>query len=334
MPRLCVYNVEWFENLFQNNTNDLSNTQDDRDRINALGQVLTTIDADLVGIAEAPNTSANGAEDTVQRLQNFAADRNLRTTDALTGFISQGQQEIAILFDPNVLAVVHDPGGVAGDVRGNPPFDEVFHYDADDDRVLEVYEHYRPPLEAHVTVNATGNDFWIIVVHAKSKGIFSSVDFAHFEQESRRNRHKLYGECTWIRRRVNEWLDAGREVVVMGDINDGPGMDYYEFQFGKSAVEAIMGDLFAPDRILRNYMGRPRWGNFGWEPSTARFTDRLTEDPVNVVIDHIMASPGLALQGNEPHLIWNPFAGANHTNAIDAELRAASDHFPVSLDLA
>lgn len=50
----------------------------------------------------------------------------------------------------------------------------------------------------------------MIGVHTKSKGIFSSVDQVQLERLSRRNRLKLYAECEWIHRRVEDWLDDGR----------------------------------------------------------------------------------------------------------------------------
>ncbi len=114
------------------------------------------------------------------------------------------------------------------------------------------------------------------------------MDIIHWERESIRNRLKLFAECEWIRRRVEEWLEDGSEVVVMGDFNDGPGMDYYELKYGRSAIEIVMGDIFEPDLILRSYMGRPKWTSKGWKPTSARFKDRMTEVYVNVVIDHIL----------------------------------------------
>lgn len=151
----------------------------------------------------------------------------------------------------------------------NPKFDEEFRVDTDRDRIQEVYEHYRPPLELKVTSKASGASLRAMVVHAKSKGIFNAVDQAHLQRESDRNRRKLLAECTSIRSRVDQWLDDGEHVVVMGDINDGPGLDYYEQAFDRSAVEIIMGDLFDPSRILLAPTGRPKFGRFGWEPSSA-----------------------------------------------------------------
>jgi len=117
----------------------------------------------------------------------------------------------------------------------------------------------------------------------------------------------------------------------MGDINDGPGMDHLEFQFGRSAVEIIMGSRYEPERILKSHAGCPKWGKWGWEPSSTRFEDRFTETQVNVLIDHILVSNGLKVTGNG-HMIWNPFQD-DKAKGVKGALLDASDHFPVRIDL-
>ena len=324
---LCSYNIEWFDKLFEKN-NSLKADPESKDRLDAIGAVLREIDADMVGVIEAPNHMSTGQKKTVSCLTAFAQRYNLRTREAIIGFPSAGKQEVAIIYDPVKAEITHVPGGGG---KKNPPFNRSFEFDTDEDRIKEIYKFYRPPLEVEVRETATGNIFRLIVVHAKSKGIFGSADLVHWERENYRNRRKLFAECSWVRLRVEEWLDEGNEVVVMGDINDGPGMDHYEFQFGRSAVEIIMGDLYEPQRILKSHVARPKWGRYGWEPSSTRFKDRLTETQVNVLIDHILVSQGLAVRDGS-HIVWNPFQVAP-AKAIKDELLVASDHFPVSLDL-
>ncbi|MFC1652176.1 endonuclease [Planctomycetota bacterium] len=328
--RLCSYNIEWFDHLFKSD-NSLKTTAEATTRFQAIAQVLTQINPDLIGIVEAPNSSASGSQSTVTKLENFAAAYSLRQKKAKTGFISGGKQEITALYDPTVLTVTHAPGGSRRS-KSNPRFDGDLYIDTDDDRIKEVYQHYRPPLEAKVTVKATGKEFRVIVAHTKSKGIFSSIDMVHLERESRRNRLKIFAECAWIRRRVDEWLDKGHAVVVMGDINDGPGMDEYEMRYGRSGVEVLMGNLFEPERILQNHAGQPKWGRYGWSPSSVRFKDRITETPINVLIDHILISRDLKTSGQNPHQIWNPYENTQ-AKPIKTELRQASDHFPVTINL-
>lgn len=326
MLRLATWNIEFFDRLF-NRDNTLKSDAESRTRLEAVAAVLQAVEADLIGVTEGPNTGGN--QSTVTKLEAFADAFNLSTRKALTGFTSRGVQEIALLYNDDKIAAEHKPGGAG---VNNPPFNREFRVDTDEDRIKEVYAHFRPPLEAEVTVRASGESFCLIVAHIKSKGIFSNMDRLNWERASRRNRLKIFAEALSVRQRVDEFLGDGREVVVMGDINDGPGFDFYEFMFGKSGVELIMGDFFEPDRILRNYVGRPKMNDFGFTPSSARFRDSFTGDFVNVLIDHILASPGLPTQGAAAHIVWNPFQ-ADEARPLRETLLAASDHFPVTLDL-
>ncbi len=331
MLRLMTYNIKWFTKAFEAD-NTLITQGEAAEQLEAAAEVLRATQPDLIGVTEGPNTTTTtGQRNTVTALENFAAAKNLRQSKAMIGFPSPGQQEIAILFDPAKVAVTHDPGGQAGVLR-NPPFNEEFRSDSDGDGIIELYKHYRPPLEAKVERLDGGVPFWMMVVHAKSKGIFDAMDRVHFERVSERNRRKLFAECASIRQRAEQWLEEDRAVVVMGDINDGPGFDYYEGRFGRSAVETIMGDIYKPDDILRNHVGPPIWGRHGWEPSTARFTDPYTDDRVNALIDHIMASRHIAPHGATPAQVWNPYQDSE-AKPLKKALHAASDHFPVTLDI-
>ena len=330
MLNLCSYNIENFTDLFEND-NSLKTAPQAVERCQAIADVLKHIDSDLIGIVEAPRSRSSSGQSTTIKLENFARVHGLRTDKAMTGYLSAGSQEIALLYDSTKVRASHAPGGNARS-KSNPKFDGDFYFDTDDDRIKEVYSHYRPPLEAKITVKESGRSFRLLVVHTKSKGIFNSVDLLHLERESRRNSLKIFAECSWIRRRVDEFLKKDWDVVVMGDVNDGPGMDFYEMRYGKSGVEVIMGSNYEPDRILRNFAGKPKWTRNGWRPSTVRFKDRITGTYINVLIDHILTSPGLKASGPDSYIIWNP-----HETRTASEIREAlvmaSDHYPVSLTL-
>ena len=201
--RICTYNIEWFDDHL-NDDNTLKTSAESVAKFTAVKAVLELVNADLISVIEAPNTTTTtGVQDTVTKLENFAGWAGLSTNKALLGFPSRGRQEIALLYNPNKMTVTHQPGG--SDSRSNPKFTGEFFYDTDDDDIKEVYRHYRPPLEAKVELSS-GAIFYVMAVHAKSKGIFNSVDQVHLERESRRNQLKLFAECAWIRRRVEDWL--------------------------------------------------------------------------------------------------------------------------------
>ena len=81
---------------------------------------------------------------------------------------------------------------------------------------------------------------------------------------------------------------------------------------------------------------KPKLGRYGWTPSTSRFTDKGTGDTVNVLIDHILVSQRVKVKD---HIVWNPFldhkddATKAKVDAVRDALKAASDHFPVSVVL-
>lgn len=328
--KVMAYNIEWFDDHFEPD-NNLKSTQESQTKFSGVASVISTIDPDIVGITEAPNTTTTtGQKSTVQALENFALKHSLRQTKAVIGFPSPGRQEIALLYDPNIVTAIHDPGGSVGAVN-SPRFDEPFQADSDGDKINELYKHYRPPLEAKITRVDSGDEFWLLVVHAKSKGIFSSMDRINFDRASERNRRKLFAECQSIRKRVDEWLGDQRKVIVMGDVNDGPGFDYYESRFGKSAVELIIGDIYNRDTLLEYYVNRPKFGRYGWEPSTARFKDSYTGDLVNALIDHIIVSADFTTIGNQPTKVWNPWQ-LQEAGPLKQQLLDASDHFPVTFE--
>ena len=337
MLRICTYNIEWFNKLFNadNSLKQFDRTKKKEraldERRQAVAHVLQTIRPDILGIVEAPNTTTtSGIQDCAAKLQNFFSTLGWSHYKVCMGFISRGQQELAFAFNANKVALTHTPGG-ATTSKSNPVFNGQLWFDTDDDSIDEVYTMYRPPLEVEVTVHAAQQKFRLMLVHAKSKVVYNPTDRIRFDRESLSNRRKLVAECTWIRRRVDEWLHAGHKVVVMGDINDGPGMDFYEATFGKSGVEIIMGDIFNPEFILRHPGGRGKWGTYGWEPSTTNFKDPFTNRTINAQIDHILASGEMPIHKGS-YRIWNPNE-LQEAKAISRSLKVASDHYPVTLDL-
>ena len=340
--RLATYNVEWFNALF----NDAGRLMRDKtpserygvsreDQLSALGVVFQALDADAVMIIEAPDT--HGKRSTVTALERFAAHFDLRARKAMIGFPSDTEQEIALLFDPARLGVQHDPKGAPVDKRGQadaPRFDGIYHYDLDGDGKRDVVRFSKPPLELAVTT-ASGKLLRLIGVHAKSKAPRGAQTEAEKIRISIENRRKQLVECIWLRQRIETHLKAGDPLIVLGDFNDGPGLDDYEKLFGQSGVEVAMGVSAPPELRLTDphammALTRP----LGAAPTSARFYLAPQKRYFEALIDFIMLSPDLA--GLAPEWrIWHPLndpAVINRPELAQA-LLTASDHFPVTLDL-
>jgi endonuclease/exonuclease/phosphatase family metal-dependent hydrolase len=323
--RFAAYNIEWMTRLFRKKSTEPLTGSGSKEykRSLSIAKVIKKIDPDILGICEAPNSQKH-LENWLQEFLNGAGYSVAMHNEE---FLSPGQQEIAVLFKGDKVHVKVKPEGEAK----HKPFNKKIEMDTDDDRIKEVYKFYRPPLEVEIEDLSGKQLVKLLVAHTKSKGIFNQMDMLHYERTSRRDRMKLFAEASWIRYRTNQWLDEKSKVVVMGDFNDGPEMDYYETLFGKSAIELAMGSIWEPERILHNVIGKPKWGEYGWKPTSARFKDRFTEDYVNVLIDHILISDRIKI--SEPGLVWNPYQEKIEDEKVSEAFKGASDHFPISVGL-
>lgn len=342
--RIATYNVEWFNALFDDAGRLLSDLAPSArygltraDQIGALGIVFTALDADGIMVIEAPDT--NGKRSTVRALEGFARQFGLRTSRALIGFPSETEQEIAFLYDPDRLTPRHDPQGTETGRHGTaavPRFDGSFRYDLDQDGTSEVIRFAKPPLELAVTT-AGGRALRMIGVHAKSKAPHGVKGRDELIRLSIENRRKQLAQCLWLRDRVEQHLAAGEDLMVMGDFNDGPGLDRFEKLFGHSGVEIVLGSEAEPAmRLHEPHAELSLAHRSGPAPTTARFWFAPNKCYFEALLDFIMVSPGLALAEPAPAWrVWHP----NNDPKIAAvpELReallAASDHFPVTLDV-
>jgi hypothetical protein len=162
--RIATYNVEWFNTLFDDdgalqNDNRWSGRRDVKryQQLEALGIVFTALDADGIMIIEAPDSHARRSG--VVALENFAAHFGLRVRKALNGFVNETQQEIAFLYDPDVLTARHDPLGPETGKKGGkvaPRFDGVFNIDLDVDAAPERVRWSKPPLVVSLLLRGQG----------------------------------------------------------------------------------------------------------------------------------------------------------------------------------
>lgn len=341
---IATYNVEWFNSLFgradklyrkarKSGRPGVTTT----DQADALGYVFATVDADLTFIVEAPNTGHGRS--TVRALENFASHYGLRQSRARIGFVNGTQQELAVLFDPKKVACRHDPRGEKSNGDGSiraPRFDGRFRLDTDVDGQPDIHGFSKPPLELAVTWWPTGSDFRMIGAHTKSKAPHGARSKDEKTRIAIDNRRKQLAQSVWLRRRIEEHLDAGDPLVVLGDLNDGPGLDAYEKLFGRSSVEVVIGNPDRPDRMLVEPHARieldPR---HGWSISTARFYNAGLRRYVNALLDYVMLSPDLVARTRPEWRIWHPFDDPDcfENRAMQHALLTASDHFPVSVDL-
>lgn len=327
--RLATWNIEWFNALFDDAGRPLEDAAPGQrhgvtrgDQLAAIAIVMTALDADGILVIEAPDTSSRRSA--VRALEHFAAKYGLRTRRAVTGFRSDTEQEIAFLYDPDRLTARHDP-------QGDPRFDGVYRHDLDDDGLPEPIRLSKPPLE--LAVDYGRRSLRLIGVHVKSKAPHGARNPAEATRIAIENRRKQLAECLWLRERVETHLGAGQDLIVLGDFNDGPGLDEFEQLFGHSGIEVVMGvgcatcdQLFDPhaDMALKSRL----------QPTTARFWNTEHERYFEALLDFIMLSQGLMQRGPRWR-IWHPLNDPKcwAVPELREALLAASDHFPVTVDL-
>ncbi len=338
--RLATWNVEWFTALFDDAGRLLMDDEPSgragvtrTERAAALGIVFAALDADGIMVIEAPD--GHRRRDGAQALETFAAAFGIRARKALLGFVNETQQEIAFLHDPDAMTAVHDPRGEAAPSRGAegaPRFDGALRIDLDIDATPDIVRWSKPPLELAVRT-AGGFAFRMIGVHTKSKAPHGARSPDAIMRRAIENRRKQLAQSVWLRRRVDEHLAAGEPLVVLGDFNDGPGLDEYEALFGRSSLEIVIGGEGAVqlhDPAARRAMAGPSTA----APTSARFWIPDEGRWMETLVDYVMVSPDLMARGPRWR-IWHPFddPGCYRVPELREALLAASDHFPVTLDI-
>ncbi|MCE6951732.1 endonuclease [Cereibacter sphaeroides] len=332
--RIATYNVEWFNSLFDDRgrllpDNELSGRFEvtRRNQIESLGIVFSALDADAIMVIEAPNQGSRRS--TVKALETFARTFELKASRVAMGFANPTEQEIALLYNPDRIEARHDPQESAK----APRFDEVFRFDIDVDAAPEAIRFSKPPLE--LAVRADGHALRLIGVHVKSKAPRNSRTPAETVRIAIENRRQQLAECVWLRRRVAAHLAHGQSLIVMGDFNDGPGLDEYEQLFGHSGIEIVMGvDDEPKSRLHEPHARMALTQKVGISPSSARFWLAPQQQFFEALLDFIMVSPDLAAR-NPRWRIWHPLNDPNCLKIPELQeaLLAASDHFPVTLDI-
>jgi endonuclease/exonuclease/phosphatase family metal-dependent hydrolase len=305
------WNVEWMSRLFDGGLVKPGEVA----RARAIAKVIKRVDPDVLALCEAANDPAAH--------KSFIAGFLGGDYEVAAGK-TRGLQDLVVYYrDPFVAEAVDD----AFD-EYNPWTDDV-----DADGVLEHFRWERRPLEVAFRVGANGPRFRLMLVHTKSKAIFDVVDLAGFQNVSLGNRKKLVAQATRLRRRVERLLDDRVPLVVLGDLNDGPGLDAFERVLGGSFVETLMGSVFEPERVLHNALA--------WMTRTAADREQLWTadfpDPIvnatqwrhRIWIDHVLASPDLLAPGAPLAVVRD----SGRIAAKDRTARIASDHFAVHCTL-
>ncbi|MEV0390242.1 endonuclease/exonuclease/phosphatase family protein [Nonomuraea sp. NPDC050643] len=299
-----------------------------------LAKMISDIDADIIALVEAPSRAAELA----LFVNEYLSVDGTATYDFVQGD-SGGSQKLALLFKPDrVTAALTSSTDAA-------PLIEPWLADVDGDGDLNEYAFTRNPLCC--TADVDGARLEVVVAHLKSN--FINQGRAMWQDPARRpefiraalrNRRRIANEAMHIRRAMEQRMDADPDsaFVVLGDLNDGPGQDYFEEMYlAHNVTDILVGSPYQPERLF----GHAQADVAEDQRFSAVFDDFVTEEPQrHVLLDHILLSPAL-MNGGSP-LSKVPGSGRLEHDAWAAQIAAdgsarderASDHRPASVSLA
>ncbi|MGF1552165.1 MAG: endonuclease/exonuclease/phosphatase family protein [Paracoccaceae bacterium] len=289
--------------------------------------VIEGMGADIVTLQEGPSR--------FDEMALFVRD-HLGDAWAIAGPAGKGQQKL--------YALIAKGSGVVADhllIEARDGFDFADPYDADvdGDLRLEPYTLTRPPLVLDLTLSE-GRTIELISVHAKSKYVHNGAtlwrdpdtrqDFVEMAIKARR---RIASEALRLRQYLNRRFEADPDarIVVTGDFNDGPGLDYFETNYlAQNVAGLIAGSPYHPQVMLRHAFVDVvnKEDNF-----TAEFYDFVEEEERRLLLDHVFVSPALfwnaegarAVTGAVLHDLWRRFSD---TSLPGERERRPSDHRP------
>jgi len=290
-----------------------------------VGQVISDVDPDVLSIQEGP-----GVLEMDQFLDQFVDGDTWQIRRG-----SGGGQALVVAARMDRVDAFDDGSSVAGTIDLSQNFTADVNADLEFDDVAFAR---RPQV---VNITASGNQITLINNHLKSKFVSNAETLFNAGGDDRKQffaaaliaRRRISGEAYRIRLFVDQVLlaDPAAQVIVVGDLNDGPGSDFFEENFlTHSVVDRIFGSVFHRDRQLTHVLLHGDSTDF-----TAQFFDFIAGETRDLILDHIGLSPGIlenwTWQGRVAVAEFE--AQILNDNTLNERDRQPSDHRPVVVDL-
>jgi endonuclease/exonuclease/phosphatase family metal-dependent hydrolase len=339
---ICSLNVEWMNDWFTADADPVAfrqtftrdgHTSDTNETATRTTGLIRAIDPDVLAIEEGPSRPAELA----LFIQDYLSDQNGQPLYEFFLSDSGVQQKLGLLYKPGSV----DSAQLAPHAEINGLIDP-WQADVDGDAVLDEYQFTRTPLV--VDLSFGGRALRVIVMHTKSNFINQGQQLwddpttrQQYVISALKNRRRISTEGMRVRTFLDATLqnDSQANVIVLGDLNDGPGLDYFEeLYLSHNVTDIMVGSAFQPEWIF----GHAQHDVPAAERYTAVFDDFVTgEQNKHLLLDHILLSPGLkrgglkkvSKSGRVRHAEYDAQVVNNRQNREDRP----SDHRPVSVEL-
>jgi hypothetical protein len=340
--RYVNWNIEWMDHLFASDSEiakSYENIPDCLDQCIRISRVIKELDADIIAIEEGP---AN-----IRRMQLFC-DRFLDGEYLVFGGLEEGE---GISSNQQLFFIVRKSSNIKNPEIFEPLDQEMrksWEFDVDGDCHLESYKFTRRPLALRGAVtlsDGTTRPIYFLCIHTKSKYVGdgkhlwnskNAEDRHKFIVKSVKNRRRIAGECLRIRKLLDKVIFSSEPnplLIVSGDMNDGPGMDFFEELYLLSdCVDVLLGSPFHQKKLLHSLIVRTKW-----IPLKDQWTIEFDDFVDNVkgrrqLLDHIFVSQSLLkriVRASVAHVEFN-----HNVEEVDSMLFRPSDHRPVYADIA
>jgi endonuclease/exonuclease/phosphatase family metal-dependent hydrolase len=342
--RISSFNVEWMNDWFvsgsgpaafkpQFKEKDGTYLNDTDKTAKRTAAVIRAIDPDILAVQEAPSRQSELELFVSQYLQDNNGNPLYNVLLGDTG----AAQKLGLLYKPGSVtsAALAPHASITGLI-------DEWMCDVDGDAELELYHFTRTPLVVNVTFGA--RTLQVIVSHTKSNFINHGESmwndpaqrpaYIHTALEDRR---RISSEAMRIRSYVDSVLATtpGANIVVLGDMNDGPGLDYFEKNYlTHNVIDILFGSQFKPEWTFRHAQH-----DVGEADRYTAVFDDFVEAIVGkrMLLDHIMLSPGLTAGGlhkvSGSGAVHHAEYAAQFVNGGAHREDRPSDHRPVSVRL-
>lgn len=295
-----------------------------------IADVINDVNCDIIGIQEGPSN--------VKKMELFVKEYLDDKFICFGGF--DGAQQCTYLLARKGSKSIENPCIFEKAQRW---LFQSWSFDIKGDLVLGSYAYTRTPivLKANIEVDGVKKDLFVINIHTKSKHVnkgkekwMSKDDDSRVEciKKSIEARRRIASECFRTRKCIDDIILADfpdAYIIVLGDLNDGPGMDFFEeyyLLFDSSA--ALLGSPFHYKQLLYAIL----FEELSLEEAySVEFHDYIDEiEKKRVLLDHIfvnMNMKSLISSLGVAHKVYE-----SHVLTKEKTVISPSDHRPVYCD--
>ena len=326
--RFMSINAENMDQLIKSNNKPMSTNQ--HETLTRLAQLVLYINPDVATVVEGPRS--------LEQMNRWILEY-LHDEYQVLGGQDGGNQRVYCLVRKS------GPLKMTALIPAAPDafFNESWKVDVTGDCIMSRYRYLRRPLITEIVIGANQSRLIVIGLHLKSKHVAGARelwetddidDRMTYIKKAVENRRRIAAEIQRCRQLIDLIMDSNpnANVIVAGDVNDGPGADLFEQRYLLcNASDALLGSPFRPDTLFTHTLLRMHRGkgvnNQRWHERkalrfrsggvveenekngangetkgeqvetnrvwTIEFDDYVDGSVRKVLIDHVLASPNL-----------------------------------------